>query len=107
MKKTDKYLGQVISYDSKNTKDILKMKNKGIGLQKQKNKCQTQYKMEYFIFKQQVYTGIPTSYQVYFLGSKVLYGLTQAKYKHLESKIWIMIFVNCYSCVPTNTCNTM
>ena len=30
---SEKYLGQIISSDSKNTKNILKMKNKGIGMQ--------------------------------------------------------------------------
>ena len=99
----EKYLGQVISSDSKNTKNILKMKNKGIGLQNKIN--QMLDTMQGGIFHFQIAVIYRNSYLISSIlsSSEVWYGLTQTEYEELESvdEMWIKIFFNSSSCVPT------
>ena len=100
---SERYLGQIISSDSKNKRNILKLKNKGIGIQ---NKIINMlHTMSGGIF----YFQIALIYRCAYLLSSILtssevwYGITQAEYEQLESADQILIknIFQCSSSVPT------
>ena len=100
---SEKYLGQIISSDGKNTKNIQKIKNKGIGIQ---NKViQMLEHMPAGIFQFEVAVILRNAYLISSMlcSSEVWYGVTQEEYEDLE-KIDIMLFKNlveCSSSVPS------
>ena len=100
---SEKYLGQIISSDSKNTKNILKMRNKGIGIQnKVINMLNT---MQGGIFHFEIAVIYRNAYLISSIlsSSEVWYGVTQAEYEQLESvdEMWMKNLFGCSSCVPT------
>ena len=99
---SEKYLGQILSSDSKNTRNIQKMKNKGIGIQnKIIQMLQTmpggQFHFEMAVIYRNAYliSSILNS-------SEVWYGVTVTEYEQLESvdQMWVKNLFNCSSFVP-------
>ena len=94
---SEKYLGQIISSDSKNTKNILKMRNKGIGIQNKiiqmlKTMQGGQFHFEMAVIYRNAYliSSILNS-------SEVWYGVTVAEYEQLES-VDQMLISNLFEC---------
>ena len=100
----EKYLGQIISSDSKNTKNILKMKNKGIGIQnKLIQMLQTMPGGQYHFQIAVIYCNAYLISSI-LASSEVWYGVTQVEYEQLESvdEIWMKNLFQCSSCVAVD-----
>ena len=94
---SERYLGQVISSDSKNTKNITKLKNKGIGIQN--NITNMLNTMPGGIFHFIIAVIYRNAYLISSIltSSEVWYGVTQTDYEELESVDEILV-KNLFSC---------
>ena len=97
-----KYLGQIVSADGKNSKNIEKMRNKGIGI---KNRViQMLEEMPGGKFHFSIALIYRNSYLISSIlsSSEVWYGVTKAEIEQLEQvdEMWIRDLMNCSSSVP-------
>ena len=99
---SEKYLGQILSADGKNTKNIEKMRNKGIGI---KNRViQILEEMPGGKFHFTIAVIYRNSYLISSIlsSSEVWYGVTKAEIEQLEQvdEMWIRDLMNCSRSVP-------
>ena len=99
---SEKYLGQIISSDSKNTKNIQKMKNKGIGIQNRI--IQMLDAMQGGKYHFQIAVIYRNAYLISSIlaSSEVWYGVTQSEYEQLEAvdEMFMKNLFLCSSGVP-------
>ena len=99
---SEKYLGQIISSDGKNTRNIEKIRNKGIGIQNRIIQMLEAMPSGQFCFEIAIICR--NSYLIYSMlsSSEVWYGVTQAEIEQLEQvdEMWMRNLMNYSSTVP-------
>ena len=100
----EKYLGQIISSDGKNTKNIQKMRNKGLGLQNKVIQMLDAMPRGQFHFT--IAKILRNSYVISSIlsSSEVWYGVTKEELEKLEQvdEIWMRQLMDCSSNVPSD-----
>ena len=99
---SDKYLGQTLSADGKNTSNIEKMKNKGIGIQNRIIQMLEVMSGGRYHFQIAVILRNSLLISSILSSSEVWYGITQSEYEQLErvDEMLIRNLMNCSSSVP-------
>ena len=99
---SDKYLGQTISADGRNTSNIQKIKNKGIGIQNKIIQMLEIMPGGKFHFQISIILRNLIILSSILSSSEVWYGITQYEYEQLEQvdEMWMRNLMNSSSSVP-------
>ena len=99
---SEKYLGQVISSDSKNTRNIEKIRNKGIGIQNRVIQMLEAMPGGQFHFEIAIILRNSHIISSMLSSSEVWYGITQVELEQLEQvdEMWVRNLMHCSNSVP-------